>query len=333
MNAVHMMAALVVGAGSSVALGGLSCLISDDFADGTGAGIWTYSNNGGAVSASESGGHISFSSSGTSGFTEDGAFGWSTGWAMDMSQDWALSADWYFNPPSPSEDGDIGLSMAVMLAGDPETVYYGYGISTTIGVYNWGDGDLGPYEAFVLWEDNDWQVLDEDIPATNSGTLYVWYDAATDKLYMSDVLYGGDPWVRSLFLAGYPSATVATVGFAAHSAGPAPSFGSSAMYGDNWCVISGAVLGTSVGACCIDDSCVQTIEQSCDGEWQGAESDCDTCTASCYGDVSGDGTVNDTDVLDLIAQWGDTGGDCDIDGSGTVEVHDLLGLLQHWGAC
>ncbi len=186
-------------------------MVWDDFEDGTPDGIWTYSASAGsAVSASESGGHIGFSSSGTSGAEEDGAFGWSTGWAMDMSQNWAISADWFVNPPLPmSPGGDVGLSIAVMLAGDPEMLIYGYGVTMTGGRWQ-EDGESGNYEAFLLWDNNDWVVLDDAVRNDNSGTSYVWYDADSDKLYVNDELYDmDDPYVAPDFLAGYPSATEA----------------------------------------------------------------------------------------------------------------------------
>ncbi len=303
-------------------------MVWDDFEDGTPDGIWTYSASAGsAVSASESSGHIGVSSSGTTGADEDGAFGWSTGWAMDMSQNWAISADWFVNPPLPmSPGGDVGLSIAVMLAGNPEALIYGYGVTMTGGRWQ-EDGESGNYEAFLLWNNNDWVVLDEDVRNDNSGTSYVWYDADSDKLYVNDELYDmDDPYVAPDFLAGYPSATEAIVGFGAHSAGLVDSFGSSAMYGDNWCVIDGAVIGSSVGACCTGAYWGETIEQSCDGVWLGAGSDCP-------GDVNNDGKLTYDDITALIDYWGDAGGSGDIDGSGYVEVHDLLALLEKWGTC
>ena len=78
----------------------------------------------------------------------------------------------------------------------------------------------------------------------------------------------------------------------------------------------------------------ETIEQSCDGVWQGAGTDCDDCAAdSCYGDVDGDGSVSSGGITALIDYWGDAGGSGDIDGSGYVEVNDLLALLEAWGTC
>ena len=60
---------------------------------------------------------------------------------------------------------------------------------------------------------------------------------------------------------------------------------------------------------------------------------CDT--AGCSSDLSGDGVVNVTDLLSLIAVWGPCPGACDadFDNSGTVDVTDLLTLISDWGAC
>jgi hypothetical protein len=56
------------------------------------------------------------------------------------------------------------------------------------------------------------------------------------------------------------------------------------------------------------------------------------CPADCAS--PGDGNVNVTDLLALLAKWGmPGGGSCDTDGSGLVDVTDLLALLAAWGVC
>ena len=55
------------------------------------------------------------------------------------------------------------------------------------------------------------------------------------------------------------------------------------------------------------------------------------CPADCSG--VGDGSVNVTDLLALLAAWGQVGSGCDLAGSNTVNVTDLLALLAAWGAC
>ncbi|MEE2718857.1 MAG: hypothetical protein VX727_03650 [Planctomycetota bacterium] len=57
----------------------------------------------------------------------------------------------------------------------------------------------------------------------------------------------------------------------------------------------------------------------------------------CMGDVDGDGVVAVSDLLVLLACWGDVDGplaaSSDLDGDGTVGVLDLLALLSAWGPC
>ncbi|MDP6601239.1 MAG: M12 family metallo-peptidase [Phycisphaerales bacterium] len=54
----------------------------------------------------------------------------------------------------------------------------------------------------------------------------------------------------------------------------------------------------------------------------------------CQADIDGSGAVDTSDLLQIIAAWGDCGGCAeDIDGSGTVDVVDLLSLINAWGPC
>jgi len=55
------------------------------------------------------------------------------------------------------------------------------------------------------------------------------------------------------------------------------------------------------------------------------------CPADCSG--VGDGLVNVTDLLALLAAWSQVGSGCDIAGDNTVNVTDLLALLAAWGPC
>jgi 6-phosphogluconolactonase (cycloisomerase 2 family) len=54
------------------------------------------------------------------------------------------------------------------------------------------------------------------------------------------------------------------------------------------------------------------------------------CPADCA--AGGDGMVDISDLLDLLAQWQGTGS-CNLDECGTVDVADLLLLLAGWGGC
>ena len=60
------------------------------------------------------------------------------------------------------------------------------------------------------------------------------------------------------------------------------------------------------------------------------------CTPTLFtspSDFNGDGNVNVEDLLQLIAAWGNTGGDEDLDGNGNVGVNDLLIVIGNWGPC
>jgi hypothetical protein len=56
----------------------------------------------------------------------------------------------------------------------------------------------------------------------------------------------------------------------------------------------------------------------------------------CDGDISGDGAVNVTDMLLVIAFWGPAQPAfpaADINHDGAVNVNDLLTVIGHWGMC
>ena len=54
---------------------------------------------------------------------------------------------------------------------------------------------------------------------------------------------------------------------------------------------------------------------------------------SCVGDVTGDGTVDVTDILAVVGAWGNTSGPEDVNQDGIVDVSDLLAVVGAWGAC
>jgi hypothetical protein len=51
------------------------------------------------------------------------------------------------------------------------------------------------------------------------------------------------------------------------------------------------------------------------------------------GDINGDGVVNITDLLAVIAAWGSCSGLCpaDVTGDGEVNISDLLMVISNWG--
>lgn len=96
------------------------------------------------------------------------------------------------------------------------------------------------------------------------------------------------------------------------------------------------------GACCIGSSggCIDVTESLCNagnGTYLGDGSVCSSgnCTPEpdCPADINGDGVVNVSDVLTLIAAWDSNDADADVNDDGIVGVSDLLILIDAWGAC
>lgn len=55
--------------------------------------------------------------------------------------------------------------------------------------------------------------------------------------------------------------------------------------------------------------------------------------ADCPADVNGSGAVDFGDVLAILTNWDNAGGDADVDGNGTVGFGDLLLVLSAYGPC
>ncbi len=58
-------------------------------------------------------------------------------------------------------------------------------------------------------------------------------------------------------------------------------------------------------------------------------SSCEPCPA----DLDDDGMVGVSDLIEILAAWGNKGGPEDLDGSGFVDIGDLLLVLSSWGPC
>ena len=94
------------------------------------------------------------------------------------------------------------------------------------------------------------------------------------------------------------------------------------------------------GACCFGTDCFVTTEAECtgnNGEWAGDNTTCgaNTCgsPSTCDADINGDGNVDVSDILAMVAAWGSSDPDADINGDGTVDVADLLMVIESWGPC
>jgi hypothetical protein len=59
------------------------------------------------------------------------------------------------------------------------------------------------------------------------------------------------------------------------------------------------------------------------------------CAASCQSDCAdgGDGVVDATDLMRVLADWGSHDPTCDFDDDATITVDDLLAVLTAWGPC
>ena len=92
------------------------------------------------------------------------------------------------------------------------------------------------------------------------------------------------------------------------------------------------------GVCCTIDGCdSETIEQDCDsinGTWY-ADTSCEEIDCDLFDcpDINGDGTVNVSDLLIVIAYWGSPGSPADVNEDGIVDVSDLLMVVGNWGPC
>ena len=90
--------------------------------------------------------------------------------------------------------------------------------------------------------------------------------------------------------------------------------------------------GDPTGACCVDTTCSISTEADCSGEWQGADTACDTdtCGSDCPGDFNGDGSIGGGDLTILLAAWGTSNDDYDLNGDGEIGGGDLTILLASW---
>jgi hypothetical protein len=320
---------LQVGAVLSILCGqasGGTCVVIDAFSDDDPYDTWVLSaTSPGYVHVEESAGRLQFpmlNPTIVNGFHT--AFAWSDGWGVDLSQDWSASVSWSAAFPDLAFSGtQTSLMFAVMRNGDSgypipidgvsvaavKTGYYPQGIDT-IDIIDWSGG-LGTVSTSAgrSWE---------------STTTDFVYDASAGTLtFESTDGVGGVVWSIN------GTGASAWLGFGATSNGsPVGSWSGLVVAIQDICV-EGAIVGAAVGACCIDAGCVQTIEASCFGTWDGAGSMC----SSCAGDLDGDGAVSSADLLTLLDRFGAADCQADLDGGGVVDVFDILSLLQRWGDC
>ena len=91
-----------------------------------------------------------------------------------------------------------------------------------------------------------------------------------------------------------------------------------------------------IGACCSETFCLELSESDCvavGGVWSGPQTTCPSsegCPPDCPEDINDDGSINVSDLLLVVADWGSTKSDADIDGSGLVDTTDLLAVIAAW---
>ena len=49
--------------------------------------------------------------------------------------------------------------------------------------------------------------------------------------------------------------------------------------------------------------------------------------------MNGDGSVDVSDILEIIAQWNSDDSGADVNNDGVVNVTDLLAVVAAWGEC
>ena len=60
---------------------------------------------------------------------------------------------------------------------------------------------------------------------------------------------------------------------------------------------------------------------------------CQTHALSCPGDLNGNQSIDTSDLLKLLSDWGSSESAADLDGSGLVDAGDVLLILNSWGDC
>lgn len=103
-----------------------------------------------------------------------------------------------------------------------------------------------------------------------------------------------------------------------------------------------AFRGTPVGGCCVAGNCQTLSADDCTaagGSYLGAGVACSptACSASCVGDVNGDGVIDLSDLTALLSGFGSGTGDpsynaaADFDHNGLIDLSDLTTLLSAFG--
>ncbi len=270
--------------------GAVSCFAagaSDNFNDGVIADLWeTVQLPPNVVNLNETNGRLELSAFPNATLYGVGGYASNT-FFFDLNQDFRWRVDWRFVPPA-GTDGDLGIELICLGLGDLTDGLTG--IDTFI-----GRDFFGPYIQFDRVEFNNTLLSNGHSNAGNTtGTMYYWYDAASDTLFVSETEFD-DP-TPGISLPNF-RATVNT-DIAGVFIGGFSDPGSPAMSGsDTW----------------LDNFVVEEHP--------------------CVGDLNGDGVVNAVDLAQLLGAWTGNSPLGDLDCNGVVAGPDLAILLGTWGPC
>ena len=193
-------------------------------------------------------------------------------WYIDMRTDWAISSQFRINPPNPTY-GEMAFGFLLMYqAGTvPGTVNDAFAFSA--GTYNYGKG-IVDYEATRYWRDGVGEVLTVDPRGYTNAEIFIWYDAAQDSISYGEKL--GEATQTIYAISSISTLQYAQIGFFGYSIGFTPATTGNQMRADDLCILYGNLLGPSVGACCDQADCVQTLASACPEEgWRGEGTTCE----------------------------------------------------------
>jgi subtilisin family serine protease len=265
----------------------------------------------------------------------DAVIGWQeisdTGIPLNLSDDGEATVNIPFASPAfESTTITIGNNGAIGFVGNGSLPYTNENVPT-------GEAFGGAQALFALWDD-----IDSDTGNVYYGTVGTepnrvfvveWHDRPH---FSGDTIIDGDEVTFQIQIFETPVGGVFAqylyedVDFEdpAYDNGASATIGyqDSADDGDEWSynqpvIDAGDVLSiVALGEAFSQDENGNGIPDECEG-------------IVCPEDLDGNGEVDVSDLLALLAVWGETGVPADLDGSGVVDVADLLQMLAAWGTC